>query len=47
MLVTLASEAVPELIVMLPEAGFVAAPWHPGDTSSAHWDGADMHPLAA
>jgi len=46
-LVTLASEAVPELLVMMPEAGFDAAPWHPGDTPSAHWDSADMHPLAA
>jgi putative spermidine/putrescine transport system ATP-binding protein len=46
-LITLACEAVPELSVMLPEASFDAAPWQPGDSTSAHWDGADVHPLAA
>ena len=46
-LVTLASEAVPELSVMLPEASFDATPWQPGDSTCAHWDGADVHPLAA
>jgi putative spermidine/putrescine transport system ATP-binding protein len=46
-LVMLASEAVPELSVMLPEALFDAQPWSPGDTTCAHWDHEDMHPLAA
>ena len=46
-LVTLASETVPELSVMLPEASFDAAPWQPGDSTCAHWDGIDVHPLAA
>ena len=42
-LLTLASEAVPELNVMLPEARFDAAPWQPGESAGAHWDAADMH----
>lgn len=46
-LLTLASEPVAELSVMLPEAQFDAAPWQPGDTACAHWDAADIHPLAA
>jgi putative spermidine/putrescine transport system ATP-binding protein len=46
-LLTLASEAVPEFAVVLPEAEFDAAPWQPGDTASAHWDAADVHLLAA
>ncbi|MEO8524367.1 MAG: ABC transporter ATP-binding protein [Caldimonas sp.] len=46
-LVTLASEAVAELSVLLPEASFDAAPWQPGDGTCAHWDDADVHPLAA
>jgi len=46
-LLTLASEPVPELSVMLPEASFDAAPWQPGDRASAHWDATDVHPLAA
>jgi putative spermidine/putrescine transport system ATP-binding protein len=46
-LISLASEAVPELSVMLPEALFDARPWQPGDTTCAHWAGEDMHPLAA
>ena len=46
-LLTLASTAVPEFIVMLPEAEFDAAPWHTGETACAHWAEADMHPLAA
>ena len=46
-LLTLASEPVPELSVMLPEASFDAAPWQPGDSASAHWDATDVHPLAA
>jgi putative spermidine/putrescine transport system ATP-binding protein len=46
-LLTLASEAVPEFNVMLPEAQFDAAPWHPGDNASAHWDAGDVHRLAA
>ena len=46
-LLTLASEPVPEFSVMLPEAQFDAAPWQPGDSACAHWDAADVHPLAA
>jgi putative spermidine/putrescine transport system ATP-binding protein len=46
-LITLASSAVPELNVMLPEAHFDAAPWQPGDSTCAHWAAADIHPLAA
>ena len=45
--VTLASDAVAELSVMLPEAVFAAAPWQPGDSASAHWAANDIHPLAA
>ncbi len=45
--VALASDAVPELTVVLPEAAFDAAPWHPGDSASAHWAANDIHPLAA
>src|SRR5690349_8360144 len=37
-LLTLASERVPELTVMLPEAEFDAAPWQRGDSAHAHWD---------
>ena len=46
-LITLASEAVPELSAMVPEARFDAEPWQPGESTSAHWDSADVHPLAA
>jgi putative spermidine/putrescine transport system ATP-binding protein len=46
-LLTLAAPAVPEFSVMLAEAEFDAAPWQPGDAACAHWDAADMHPLAA
>ena len=46
-LLTLASEPVAEFSVMLPEAQFDAAPWQAGDSASAHWDAADVHPLAA
>jgi putative spermidine/putrescine transport system ATP-binding protein len=46
-LVTLASDTVAELSVMLPEAVFAAAPWQPGDIASAHWAANDIHPLAA
>jgi putative spermidine/putrescine transport system ATP-binding protein len=46
-LLTLASEAVPEFNVVLPEAQFDAAPWQPGESASAHWDMADVHRLAA
>ena len=46
-LVTLAGDAVTELIVMLPEADFNAEPWKTGDRTCAHWDGADVHALAA
>jgi putative spermidine/putrescine transport system ATP-binding protein len=46
-LLTLASAAVPELRVMLPEAQFIAAPWQPGEQASAHWTAQDVHLLAA
>ena len=46
-LLTLASEAVPEFTVVLPEADFDAAPWQAGDRASAHWAAADVHLLAA
>jgi putative spermidine/putrescine transport system ATP-binding protein len=46
-LIRLASEAVAELSVMLPEAHFDAAPWQPGDSTVAHWSATDIHPLAA
>ena len=46
-LVTLAGDAVTELIVMLPEADFNAEPWKTGDRTCAYWDGADVHALAA
>ena len=46
-LLTLASEPVPEFNVMLPEAQFDAAPWQAGDAACAHWDAADVHLLAA
>ena len=46
-LLTLASEAVPELSVVVPEAQFDAAPWQAGEHACAHWDADDIHPLAA
>jgi putative spermidine/putrescine transport system ATP-binding protein len=46
-LLTLASEPVAEFSVVLPESEFDAAPWQPGDNACAHWDAADVHPLAA
>jgi putative spermidine/putrescine transport system ATP-binding protein len=46
-LLTLASEAVAEFSVVLPEAEFDASPWQPGDSACAHWAAADVHPLAA
>lgn len=46
-LLTLASEPVPEFSVMLPEAQFDAAPWQPGESACAHWEATDIHPLAA
>jgi putative spermidine/putrescine transport system ATP-binding protein len=46
-LLTLASEAVPEFSVMLSEAQFNATPWVSGDGACAHWAAADVHPLAA
>jgi len=45
--VTLVSDEVAELSVMLTEATFAAAPWQPGDSASAHWAANDIHPLAA
>jgi len=45
--VTLVSDEVAELTVMLTEATFAAAPWQPGDSASAHWAANDIHPLAA
>jgi putative spermidine/putrescine transport system ATP-binding protein len=46
-LLTLASDPVAEFSVVLPESEFDAAPWQPGDRACAHWDAADIHPLAA
>jgi putative spermidine/putrescine transport system ATP-binding protein len=46
-LLSLASDAVPDFSAMLPESRFDADPWQPGDSASAHWDAADVHPLAA
>jgi putative spermidine/putrescine transport system ATP-binding protein len=46
-LLTLAGEADRELSVVLPEHEFDAAPWQPGESACAHWDAADVHPLAA
>jgi putative spermidine/putrescine transport system ATP-binding protein len=46
-LLTLASEQVPEFNVMLGESQFDGAPWQPGDSACAHWDSADIHLLAA
>ena len=46
-LLTLASEPVPEFSVMLPEAEYMAAPWQPGERASAHWDLHDVHLLVA
>jgi putative spermidine/putrescine transport system ATP-binding protein len=46
-LLSLACEAVQEFSVMLPEHEFDAAPWQPGESASAHWAEADVHPLAA
>ncbi|HEY6086144.1 MAG TPA: ABC transporter ATP-binding protein [Burkholderiaceae bacterium] len=46
-LLTLASEPVPEFNVMLAESQFDIAPWQPGDQACAHWDTADIHLLAA
>ena len=46
-LLTLASEPVPEFNVMLAEGQFDSAPWQPGDSACAHWDSADIHLLAA
>ncbi len=46
-LLTLSSERVPEFSVVLPERDFDAAPWSPGEAACAHWDAADVHPLAA
>ena len=46
-LLTLASDPVPEFSVMLPEAEYMAAPWQPGERASAHWDLHDVHLLVA
>ncbi len=46
-LLTLASERVPEFNVSLPEADFDAAPWQAGERASAHWNPSDAHVLAA
>ncbi len=46
-LLTLASERVPEFAVVLPEHEFDAAPWQPGDAACAHWDASAVHLLAA
>ena len=46
-LLTLASDRVPEFNVVLSERDFDAAPWQPGDRACALWDATDMHVLAA
>jgi putative spermidine/putrescine transport system ATP-binding protein len=46
-LLTLASQRVPELTVMLGETEFDAAPWARGDSACAHWDLERAHVLAA
>jgi putative spermidine/putrescine transport system ATP-binding protein len=46
-LLTLASDSVPEFNVMLSEAEFDAQPWASGDSACAHWAPADVHALAA
>ncbi len=46
-LVSLSSERVAEFNVVLSEADFEAAPWQPGESACAHWDAAQVHPLAA
>ena len=46
-LLTLASERVPEFNVVLSEAEFDAAPWQAGESACAHWDAAEVHVLAA
>ena len=46
-LLNLASPAVAEFNVMLPEAEFDAAPWAKGDSACAHWRPADVHTLSA
>ena len=46
-LLTLASDPVAELNVLLPEAEFDATPWQPGESVCAHWDAGDVHQLAA
>ena len=46
-LLTLTAQRVAELSVVMPEAAFDAAPWQPGDAACAHWDAAEVHPLAA
>jgi putative spermidine/putrescine transport system ATP-binding protein len=45
--VTLASERAAEIAALVPEAEFDAAPWQPGDATTVHWAGRDMHRLAA
>ena len=46
-LLTLASAPVAEFSVLLAEADFMAAPWHTGESASAHWAAHDIHLLAA
>ncbi|MGD9834705.1 MAG: ABC transporter ATP-binding protein [Piscinibacter sp.] len=46
-LLTLTAQRVAEFSVVMPEAEFDAAPWQPGDTACAHWNPAEVHPLAA
>ena len=45
--ITLVCDAVAEFNVVLTEAEFDAAPWHPGDSTDAHWAEHDVHRLAA
>jgi putative spermidine/putrescine transport system ATP-binding protein len=46
-LLTLASERVPDFNVVLPEGEFDAAPWQAGESAFAHWAATEVHTLAA
>jgi putative spermidine/putrescine transport system ATP-binding protein len=46
-LLTLTAQRVAEFSVVMPEADFDAAPWQSGESACAHWDAAEVHPLAA
>ncbi|WP_341676496.1 ABC transporter ATP-binding protein [Niveibacterium sp. SC-1] len=46
-LVTLATEAVPELAAQVPEAEFFGAPWQVGEPVFVSWAAGDVHRLAS